>query len=141
MLTEVRRLRIERLDPAILSPLLEKVLESAIAFRPDILLHGKRQICWDVATYSHIALRHVKGLQLGEGTTFPYRAEDLKMLIQKVLACVEDDIKYHFANKPGKVFFLAGRRSVYFNEDYYAFHIDGSGRLINFHRWDPRRRP
>lgn len=139
VLTEVKKRHLELVDASIAGPILTKVLESAIAFKPDILLHGKGQVYWDVATYAHIALGHVKGLQLGPGTTFPYRADDLKMLIEKVLGCVDVTIQEHFAAAPGKRFFLAGKRSIYFNGDYYSFHIEGNGRLVNFHSLSDRR--
>ena len=139
VMQEYKRCRIDRLDATAIWPSLERVLRSAIDFRPSVLLHGKRQVYWDLTSYAHIALRHVKGMQVTEGTTLPYLAEDLEMLIEKVLGRVEDEIKDHLQGKPGKAFFLAGRRSVYFNDDFYSFHLDGSGRLANFHCLGPRR--
>lgn len=139
VLKELKACRADRVDPNKLGPILERVLRSAVDFRPDVLLHGKHQIYWDLPSYAHITMRHVKELQVIEGTAFPYKSEDLKMLIEKVLGRVQDEIRDHFKTNPDKVFYLAGRRCVYFNEDYYAFHIEPTGRLKNFHRWDSRR--
>lgn len=138
---ELLRSRLKTVDPEV-APVLERVMRSGIEFDPSTLLtRGKHQVYWDLESYAHIALRHVKGLQVGQftdRTVFPYRAEDLKALIEKVLGCVEDEIAHHFETYPGRPFYLAGARCVYFNDDYYALRIDPSGRLVNFHRCAPR---
>ncbi|WP_135622237.1 hypothetical protein [Solemya pervernicosa gill symbiont] len=72
------------------------VLESSKGFYPSVLLHGKLQVYWDIDSYVHIALRHVKDYQVGglrEKTPFPYKSSDLKSLIEKVLQRVELEIK------------------------------------------------
>lgn len=134
---ELLRSRLRTVNPE-MAPVLERVMRSGTQFEPSTLLtSGKRQVYWNLESYAHIALRHVKGLQLGQftdRTVFPYRAEDLKALIEKVLGCVEDEVAHHFESNPGKPFYLAGSRCVYFNRDYYALRIDPSGRLVNFHR-------
>jgi hypothetical protein len=138
---ELLRSRLTTIDPD-MKPVLERVMGSGTTFQPSTLLTcGKWQVHWTLESYAHIALRHVKGLQVGQftdRTIFPYRAEDLKALIEKVLRCAEDEIAHHFESNPGKPFYLAGSRCVYFNGDYYALRIDPSGRLVNFHRCAPR---
>ena len=81
---------------------LRKVCEQAIKFKPSILMHGKQQIYWDLHSYLHIALRHIKDFQLGrfeEKTPFVYKADDISDLIEKVLKCVEDDLRTSLANR------------------------------------------
>lgn len=125
-----------------MAPALERVMRSGTEFDPSTLLTvGKHQVYWTLESYAHIALRHVKGLQVGQftdRTVFPYRAEDLKALVEKVLGCVEEEIAHHHKSNPGRPFYLVGSRCVYFNGDYYALRIDPSGRLVNFHRCAPR---
>ena len=114
-----------------------ETIKSAISnFEPSILLHGKTQIFWDIDSYLHIVLRHVKQLQLGHFKTkspFPYKFEDLQILIEKVIGRVEDEIKRHFDEKPAKEFKRVGKMSVLFNGDYYCVQIDGNGRLANLY--------
>lgn len=138
---ELLRSRLKMVDPEV-AQVLERVMRSATEFEPSALITcGKRQVYWTLESYAHIALRHVKGLQIGQfkdRTVFPYRTEDLKPLIEKVLGCVEDEIAQHFESNPAKPFYLVGSRCVYFNADYYALRIDPSGQLVNFHRCAPR---
>lgn len=89
---------------------------------------------------ARIALGHIREMQVGSlaaKTPIPYRAKDLEMLIEKILATVPEDIHSHFDESPSKVFYRAGARSVYFHDDYYSFHINPDGRLINFHPLGP----
>ena len=114
----------------------EIITSSIRDFEPSILLHGKKQIFWDIDSYLHIILRHVKQLQLGNYKTkspFPYKFEDLQILIEQVLGRVEEEIERHFRERPAKAFKRVGRMSVLFNGDYYCIQIDGNGRLENFY--------
>ena len=94
------------------------------------------QIFWDIDSYLHIVMRHVKQLQIGRfknKSPFPYKFEDLQNLIEKVLGKIEDEIKRHFDEKPGKEFKRVGKMSVLFNCDYYCLQIDSEGRLVNLY--------
>ena len=111
-------------------------MSSLSEFEPSILLYGKRQIFWDVASYLHIVLRHVRQLQIGHfkhKTPFPYKCEDVQNLIEKVLGTIEGEIKRHFEEKLGRDFKKVGRMSVLFNGDYYCLQIDKDGRLVTLY--------
>lgn len=115
---------------------LKKIIESCKSFQPCVLLPGKKQVYWDIDSYLHIVMRHVKGFQLGSfktKTTFPYREKDLKKLIEKVLDRVQDDYEDHISNNPDKDFFRMDNGAVAFNGDYYNLRIDPSGRLYVFY--------
>ena len=115
---------------------LREIFESTKAFSPGILLHGKNQVYWDVDSYVHIALRHVKDYQVGnykDKTPFPYRAGDLKSLIEKVLQRVEDEVKEHLAKEPSRDFTRHGKMAVFYNGDHYHLRINTDGRLTQFH--------
>lgn len=119
---------------------LKTVFDAVTKFRPAVVLNWKRPVYWDLEGYVHIAMRHIREMQVGrytEKTPFPYRSEDLESLIEKVLGSIRDDIHAHFEERPGQAFFRAGSRSVYFHGDYYSFHIDPNGRLTNFHALGP----
>lgn len=113
-----------------------RIAEEAIRFRPQILLHGKTQIFWDLDSYLHIVLRHVEDFQVGaflEKSPIPYRAQDLKALIEKVLSSIDDEIEHHFRENGPSVFRRSGKMAAEFNGDYYHLRIDDDGRLVQFH--------
>ena len=136
LIKEITKSRVNQEELLQSGPLFEAIMSSMSKFEPDILLHGKKQIFWDIDSYLHILLRHVKELQIGEFKTkspFPYRFEDLKILIEKVIGTIEDEIKRHFEEKPGKDFKRVGIMSVLFNGDYYNLQIDQEGRLVTLY--------
>lgn len=115
---------------------LKEVMDSIMSFPPSILLHGKRQIYWDVDSYIHIVMRHIKGYQLGsfkDKTPLPYKVEDLKMLIEKVLKCIGGEYQLHFSDNPDSNFSRNGSMAVVFNGDHYHLKINPNGRLAQFH--------
>ncbi|UCU92546.1 hypothetical protein [Hydrogenophaga taeniospiralis] len=115
---------------------LKKICEQVIKFNPSILMHGLRQVYWDLQSYIHIALRHVKDYQLGlfKGKTpFLYKSNDISSLIQKVLGCIEEDLQIYLAEYPARNFKRHGSMAIEFNGDYYNISIEPSGRLEQFH--------
>src|SRR5690606_8900543 len=67
---------------------LQQMIQALQAFEPTVLLHGKKQIYWDEDSYIHIAMRHLRSLQLGkskEKTPFSYKPADTKSLLEQVL--------------------------------------------------------
>lgn len=115
---------------------LRKLCEQVIKFKPSILMHGKQQVYWDLQSYIHIILRHVIDFQLGgfkEKTPFSYRANDVSMLIEKVLRCVEEDLRIYLAEKPMRSFKRHGSMAIEYNGDYYNISIEPTGRVEQFH--------
>lgn len=113
---------------------LNKITKSAMNFKPGILLHGKKQIYWDLESYLHITLRHVKELQITPSKTlFPYKASDLESLIEKVLRRIEDEIKLYLNNQSSSDFVRHGGMAIEFNGDHFHLRIEPSGRLSQFH--------
>lgn len=136
MLKEIKRSGINSEELAESSTIFETIIPSLFNFEPAILLYGKKQIYWDIDSYLHIIFRHIKDLQIGyfkNKSSFPYKFEDLRMLIEKVLGKVKDEIKKHFEEKSGKDFKRVGKMSVFFNDDYYSIQIDKQGRLVNIY--------
>ncbi len=113
-----------------------EVMQSAREFHPSILLHGRPQVFWDLESYLHIAMRHVRDFQIGQfrqKSAFPYRFADLELLIEKVLKNVADEIEQHFQQSANAAFTRHGRMSTHFNGDYYSFRIELSGRLTTLY--------
>lgn len=115
---------------------LKTIFKSVEDFSPEILMHGKNQVYWDLDSYIHIALRHLKDYQIGshqKKTSFPYRADDLKYLIEKVLHRIEVEIDQYLLEKPTNDFSRHGKMAIYYNGDHYHLRINREGKLIQFH--------
>jgi len=115
---------------------LETIILELTKFEPKILLYGKKPIYWDIESYLHIVVRHVKQLQFGNFKTkssFPYKYKELEALIEQVLRKIEDEIERHFDERPGNDFKRVGKMSVSFNNDYYCVQISQQGRLVNIY--------
>jgi len=116
--------------------ILREIFESIETFSPSILLHGEPQVYWDVDSYIHIALRHVKDYQIGnfkDKTPFPYKAGDLNSLIEMILHRLKDELKQHLSKGSGKDFTRHGKMAIFFNGDHYHLRINSDGRLTQFH--------
>ena len=118
------------------SETIKKIFRAVESFSPSILMHGKNQVYWDVDSYIHIALRHLKDYQIGgfkSKTPFSYKAKDLKSLIEKVLTRVEAEIVAYFSSTPAGDFTRHGKMAIFYNGDHYHLRISASGRLVQFH--------
>ncbi len=115
---------------------LKLIMDAAIKFRPSVLLHGKKQIYWDLESYLHIVMRHVKHYQTGnfkEKTLFSYKPEELKDLIERVINRVKNEYIAHVLKYPDRNFTRQGKMAVQFNGDHYNLRVAPDGRLIQFH--------
>ena len=116
---------------------LNAIQSALMNFEPQVLLLGKKQVYWDLESYFHIVLRHVKELQLGQfkaKTAFPYQVAELKTLVEKVLSQIEAEIARHFEQPPPhNQFIRQGRMSVLFNGDYFTVRINEAGRLVTIY--------
>lgn len=118
---------------------LKKIFVAVEGFSPSILMHGKRQIYWDIDSYIHIALRHLKDYQIGHfqlKTAFSYKTEDIKSLIEKVLQRIESEIEDYLSSEETGDFVRHGKMAVYYNGDHYHLRINKDGRIIQFHAAD-----
>lgn len=117
--------------------IIEDIKPALETFEPEVLLTaGKKQVYWDFASYVHIVFRHVKQFQVGgfkTKTPFPYKFEDLKLLLQKVLDTIDGEIERHFIERPGTPFSRHGRMAASFNGDYYCVDIEADGRIATIY--------
>ena len=136
LLNEIKKSGVYSEQTAEFADVFKNIVSQLTSFEPSILLHSKKQIYWDIDTYLHIVLRHVKDYQVGnfrEKTPFSYKTEDLKTLLEKVIQRVEHEIQIHFFENPSCEFNRHGDWAVEFNGDHYNLRIDTSGRLVQFH--------
>lgn len=119
-----------------IAPVLNEIFIVVKEFSPSILLHGKNQVYWDVDSYIHIALRHLKDFQLGSFKTkthFPYKAKDLESLIKQVLGTISAELEHYFHSNEIRDFTRHGKMAIVYNGDYYHTRINSQGKLIQFH--------
>ncbi|MCX6233903.1 MAG: hypothetical protein NT175_04150 [Bacteroidetes bacterium] len=98
---------------------------------------GARAIYLDFKGFLHVFLRHVQEFeaieQFKHKDNFLWNPEDVIMVMQKVISSVDDEIQEFWKEKPDQRFSKYGEQSLYFEGDYYTFHIEANGRLSTFH--------
>jgi hypothetical protein len=96
-----------------------EIIKSVESFFPSVLVRRAKKtqpIYWDIDSYIHIALRHIKEYQTGiykQKTSFSYKAEELKILIERVLKSIEDEIIDHFSRESFNDFSRHGKMAVF----------------------------
>ena len=94
-------------------------------FTPSILFqHGDNQVFWDVDSYIHIAMRHIKEYQVAnykKKTPLLYKSDELGLLIEKILTSIKEEINFYFLQGKEKDFTRHGSMNVYFNGDHLLF--------------------
>ena len=99
---------------------------------------GKIAIYLDVDRYLHVHMRHVEEMKINKQfackSNFQWNEEDVLMVIDKVIGKISAEIQNFFEQNPGKRYSRFGRKSVYFEGDYYTLHIEANGAISTFHR-------
>ena len=99
---------------------------------------GKKAIYLDVDRYLHVHMRHVEEMkinaQFAHKSNFQWNEEDVLMVIDKVIAMINNEVQDFFEKNPRKRYSRYGRKSVYFEGDYYTLHIEANGAISTFHR-------
>ena len=100
-------------------------------------LKGK-PIYLDWNGYLHVFIRHVEEFKINNAyenkDKFLWDPKDILTVIHKVIENVDDEIQGFWKVNPGQRFSKYGAQSLYFEGDYYTFHVEGDGRLSTFHR-------
>lgn len=99
---------------------------------------GKKPLYINIDSYLHIYMRHVKEMQINNHfeskDNFQWNEEDVFIVMEKVINEVNQEIQLFFEENPEKRYSRHGSQSVYFEGDYYTFHIESSGRVNTFHK-------
>ncbi len=113
-----------------------KGITDFVSHRINVL--GKKAIFLDWKGFLHIFLRHCKEFEIGEQskekTKFLWTPRDITMVIDKVIDSVDSEIQDYWEKNPNQRFSKYGEQSLYFQGDFYTFHIEGDGRLSTFHQ-------
>lgn len=115
----------------------------SIDFEDEVILPYELPIWWDFERFLHIYMRHVKETKVGERfedkTIFQYKLQDIRRLVSRVLDTIYKEILQHFNDNPTATFKRIGKRSVYYDGNYYRVEIEPSGRLITFHPYNDNK--
>jgi hypothetical protein len=107
--------------------LFKHLLTGTLKFSPRRLNGFKgRAIYIDWNGYLHVFIRHV--------SEFLWNPQDVMDVIKLVIENVDDEIQAFWKQFPDQRFSKYGAKSLYFEGDYYTFHIEADGRLSTFHR-------
>lgn len=119
-------------DPA----LLQFLMKGTIPRHLNIM--GAKAIYLDFKGFLHVFLRHVKEFGISEQfkhkDKFLWNPDDVIMVIEKVIGSVNKEIQAFWEERPTQRFSKYGDQSLYFEGDYYTFHIESDGRLSTFHK-------
>lgn len=99
---------------------------------------GTKAIYLDVHSYLHIYMRHVEEMKVNKHfehkDNFQWKEEDVFSVIKHVIQDANDDIQAFFLENPEGRYSRYGGMSLYFEGDYYTFHIEKDGRVSTFHK-------
>lgn len=108
-------------------------------FRDKKLSHNKSKIIYiDIDGYLHIYMRHVEEMKINQHfehkDNFQWREEDVFTVIEKVIEQVDDEIQEFFQKNPNGRYSKYGDQSLYFEGDYYTFHVENDGTVSTFYK-------
>jgi len=103
------------------------------------LSHTRSKIIYiDLHGYLHIYMRHVQEMKVNKHfehkDNFQWDEQDVFTVIENVLEQSMDEIQEFFNQNPNGRYSRYGEKSLYFEGDYYTFHIECDGRLSTFHK-------
>ncbi len=99
---------------------------------------GKQPIYIDLDSYLHIYMRHVEEFQVNRQfenkDNFQWNEEDVFNVMEHVIEYIDKEYQEYRNEKPTQRFSKYGRKSIYFEGDYYTFHIEPNGKISTFHK-------
>lgn len=120
------------------APLFRHLVEGTYKFHPTTLNMGKRAVYLDFRGYLHVFLRHVSEFKISTSydgkSKFLWAPRDVMGVMENVIKSIDPEIQDYWDANPGARFSKYGAQSLYYEGDYYTFHIEGNGRLSTFHR-------
>lgn len=99
---------------------------------------GKHPIYIDLDSYLHIYMRHVEEFQVNKHfehkDNFQWNENDVFNVMGHVVEYIDKEYQQFKDEKPSQRFSKYGKQSIYFEGDYYTFHIEQNGRISTFHK-------
>lgn len=101
-----------------------------------------KPIYLDWQGYLHVFIRHVEEFTINNAfpdkDKFLWHPKDVITVIKHVIESVDEEIQLFWKDKPDQRFSKYGAQSLYFEGDYYTFHVEADGRLSTLHRTKKR---
>jgi hypothetical protein len=118
--------------------LLRFLIEGTTHYIPERLnVMGKRAIYLNWKGFLHVFLRHVKEFEIGEQskekTKFLWTPDKITIVMKNVINSINKDIQEFWEQNPDQRFSKYGQQALYFEGDYYTFHIEVDGNVSTFH--------
>lgn len=99
---------------------------------------GKKPIYLDIDGYLHIYMRHAEEMKVNahfeHKDNFQWKEADILTVMKHVIAQVNAEVQAYFEANPQGRYSRYGNQSLYFEGDYYTFHIENDGRISTFHK-------
>lgn len=99
---------------------------------------GRFPIFLDLDSFLHIYMRHVEEFKVSEHfehkDNFQWDEEDVLVVMKQVIKDINEEYQKFRDQKPTFRFSKYGSQSLYFQGDYYTFHIENDGRISTFHK-------
>jgi len=99
---------------------------------------GKFPIYIDLDSYLHIYMRHVEEFKVNKHfehkDNFQWDEENVFFVMKEVIIEIQEEYQKFKETNPEKRYSRYGEYSLYFQGDYYTFHIEPNGRVSTFHK-------
>jgi hypothetical protein len=83
-------------------------------------------------------MRHVEEFKVNKHfenkDNFQWNEDDVFDVIGHVIKYIDNEYQKFREDKPSQRFSKFGKHSVYFEGDYYTFHIEANGRINTFYK-------
>ncbi len=131
--SSLKKLSTENIDQA------AELLMKVIHFKERRLnVMGKHPIYIDLDSYLHIYMRHVEEFQVNKHfehkDNFQWNEADVFNVMGHVIEHIDKEYQEFKQKKPTQRFSKYGSQSIYFEGDYYTFHIERNGRISTFYK-------
>lgn len=131
--SSLKKLATENIDQAV------KLSISVLYFRErTININAQYPIYIDLDGYLHIYMRHVEEFKVNSHfehkDNFQWDEKDVLRVMGQIIKQIDNEYQEFRKTKPDQRFSKYGRQSIYFEGDYYTFHIELNGRISTFHK-------
>ena len=131
--SSLRKLSQENIEQA------SMMLDKTLRFKERRLnVMGEFPIYIDIDSFLHIYLRHVEEFKVNQHfehkDNFQFSEDDIFLVMNNIIKVIEDEYQVFRKNNPSTRFSKYGKQSMYFQGDYYTFHIEPNGRISTFHK-------
>jgi ribosomal small subunit protein bTHX len=120
------------------------LLQIGIFYRDKIILYcTSPKVILNFEGFMHIVFRHCKVCNIGKNNVakskIPYELTDIERLIESCIEPLNEDIKSHFEEHPGKRYSRFGDQMIRFNGDYYEIQINEKGIIETFYNHEDQK--